>query len=106
MTLDEFQSNKSLKEEAAKSPIVQTLITVLESEVLKKQCRIGRTAGFKPEDKIEVLGHMQGFSEAIATLNLCRSEPRPMPKEIPSTYQPANPPVQTVVPQRKRESQI
>lgn len=105
MTLDEFQSNKSLKEEAAKSPIVQTLITVLESEVLKKQCRIGRTAGFKPEDKIEVLGHMQGFSEAIATLNLCRSEPRAPIRDIPSEYKDPNPPVQTVVPQRKRESQ-
>lgn len=103
MTLDQFQAEKSLKEEAAKSQIVHTLISVLESESLNVHGRYGRTGGALADDKIQTLGQIQGFNEAIRTLKMCISEPRQTMTEITSTYAPKNPPVQTVVPRTKRE---
>lgn len=108
MTLDQFQAEKSLKEEAAKSGIVHTLISVLESESVTNHGRSGRACGagaspVAPDEKILALGHVQGFNEAIRTLRMCVAEPRPVMKDIKSTYAPVNPPVQTVVQRKPRE---
>lgn len=103
MTLDEFQANKSLKEEAAKSPIVRTLIAVLQSESVVRHGRAGQTAGRPPDDKIEAWGKVQGFNEAIITLSLCIAPPSPPIKDIPSTYASPNPPVQTVIQRKPRD---
>lgn len=103
MTLDEFQANKSLKEEAAKNGIVRALIDVLKSESVVRMGRSGQTAGRPPDDKIESWGKVQGFNDAIMVLESCIAAPRPVIKDIPSTYAPVNPPVQTVVQRKPRE---
>lgn len=85
MTLDQFRNDKSLMLELENCGAVKALIAVLDDES-RKLGHAGRTIGLPADDKIEMLGQIQGFNKAVHTVRQCLEVPKPALREIQSSY--------------------
>lgn len=85
LTLDQFRNDKSLMLELEKCGAFRALLLVLDDEY-QKLGFLGRTINLSEADKIEALGHIQGFNKAMHICRQCLEVPKPALREIQSTY--------------------
>lgn len=85
MTLEEFRADKSLMLELDRCGAIRPLISVLEDEA-RKLGHSGRTVGRSADDKIEMLGQIQGANKIVEAVRQCLEVPKPAIREIQSTY--------------------